>query len=227
MAGGGELGPDLMGPAGNQVALHQGQTVFLGQRPVDRHRRFGPRLRLAPDVDLFFHLVLEKIPLQLPLRGGHAAPDRAEVKFAQLPVLNLLVHHPQALGSFGGDDDAPGVPVDAVAKRGGKGVLPVGGPLLFLVQIGLDVGEEGVYTLALVGVNHQARTLIQQQDVFVLIEDIQPGLVERQKGVLQGGFVKKLVVDIQLHHVAPVQAHIPLAPLAVHLHPLQPDVLLR
>ena len=62
----------------------------------------------------------EKIPLQLSLRRGHAAPDRAEVKFAQLPVLNLLVHHPQALGSFGGDDDAPGVPVDAGRSRGPK-----------------------------------------------------------------------------------------------------------
>ena len=41
--------------------------------------------------------------------------DHTEVALFQFTVLDLLVHYPQALGGLGGDDDAAGVPVDAVA----------------------------------------------------------------------------------------------------------------
>ena len=95
--------------------------------------------------------------------------DHAQVVFLQLPVLDLLIHDPQPLGGLGRNDDPTGVPVDAVAQGGGERVFPVGGPLLFLVQVGLDVGEQGVHPLALVGVDHHTGALVHQQDVLVLI----------------------------------------------------------
>ena len=46
--------------------------------------------------------------------------DYAEVVFFQLTVPDLLVHHPKSLRRFGGDDDAPGVPVDTLHRAGAK-----------------------------------------------------------------------------------------------------------
>ena len=47
------------------------------------------------------------------------------------------------LGVLGGHDDAAGVAVDAVAQGRSKGVLVPGIPLLLLVEVGLNVGDEG------------------------------------------------------------------------------------
>ena len=137
-----------------------------------------------------------------------------------------MVHDPQGLGVLGGDDDAAGVPVNAVAQGGGKGVLLVGAPLLFLVEVGLDVGDEGVDPLPLVGVDHQPRPFVDQEQVLILIEDVQLGLEHRQEGVLRGGGVEKLVVDVKLEQVPLGQTGVPLGPLAVELDPLDADVFL-
>ena len=88
------------------------------------------------------------------------------------------------------------------------------------------MSEEGVHPLVLIWVDHQTGPLVRQQDVLILIEDVQLGLVEGQKGVLRGGLVEKLIVDIQLEHVPHIEAHVPLGALPVHLYPLEPDVLL-
>ena len=169
VSGMGELGPDLVGPPGDQVAFHQRQAMLHRQSAVEGHRRLGPRLGPVGDIDLLFHLVLQEKTLQLSLWGTHAPLDHAQVILVQLPVLDLLVHHPQGLRRLGGDDDAACVSVDAVAQGGGEGVLFVGGPLLLLIEIGLDVGEQGVHPLVLIGVDHQAGALVQQHDLVVLI----------------------------------------------------------
>ena len=153
--------------------------------------------------------------------------DDAQVQLLQLPVPDLLVHHPQGGGGLGGDDDAPGVAVDAVAQGGGKGVLPPGGPLLLLVQVRLDVGDECVHLLLVVGVDHHARALVQQQQVLVLVQDGEPGLIHPQKGVVRGGRIKKLIVNVKLEHVPLLQVRIPPGALPVALHPLEADVFLR
>ena len=44
MSGVGELGPDLVGPAGDQLALHQGQPIGAGQGPVVGLAGFGAGL---------------------------------------------------------------------------------------------------------------------------------------------------------------------------------------
>ena len=104
-----------MGAAGDQLALHQRETVPDGQGAVEGDGGLGPRNRLGADIDLLFHLILPEIALQLSLPLGHRPVDHTEVALFQFTVLDLLVHYPQALGGLGGDDDAAGVPVDAVA----------------------------------------------------------------------------------------------------------------
>ena len=73
MAGGGELGPDLVGAAGDQAAGHQGQAVFLGQGLVEGHGGAPAGDGGFVDGDQLFGLVLEQIALQ-PARGGVMAP---------------------------------------------------------------------------------------------------------------------------------------------------------
>ena len=87
--------------------------------------------------------------------------------------------------------------------------------------------EEGVHLLRLVGVDHQPGPLVRQQEVLVLVEDVQPGLKEGEKEVVLPGLVKKLVVDVQAQHVPLRQPLVPLAALAVALHPLDADILLH
>lgn len=45
--------------------------------------------------------------------------------------------------------------------------------------------------LPLVGVDHQPRPFVDQEQVLILIEDVQLGLEHRQEGVLRGGGVRK------------------------------------
>ena len=53
-----------MGAAGEQLALHQGQTVFYRQSFVVGNGGPGPRLGLFADVDLLFYLILKEVALQ-------------------------------------------------------------------------------------------------------------------------------------------------------------------
>ena len=103
---------------------------------------------------------------------------------------------PPVFGVLGGHDDAAGVPVDAVAQGGGEGMLVPGVPLPLLIEIGLDVGDEGVHLLVFVRVAEQAGGFVQQHQVLVLVDDLQPGLEHREKGVVLPGLVKELVVDV-------------------------------
>ena len=119
--------------------------------------------------DLLFGLVLQKKALDAALRRLGPPQGDAEIGFLDLVVPDLFVEDAQGLGVLGGDDDAAGVPVDAVAEGGGEGILQAGVPLLLLIEIGLDVGEQGVHPLVLVGVDHQTGALVQQHDLVVFI----------------------------------------------------------
>ena len=72
-------------------------------------------------------------------------------------------------------------------RAGVKACSGPGVPLLFLIEVGLDVGDEGVDVLVLVGVDHQAGPLVHQQDVLVLVDDVQLGLEDGQKGIFRRG----------------------------------------
>ena len=122
---------------------------------------------------LLFLLILQQEAGYLPLWGTGTAQGDAQVALVDLPVPDLLIDDAQGLGIFGGDDEASGVAVDAVAQGRGKGVLPPGVPLPFLVKVRLDVIDEGVDLLRLVGVDHQPRPFVQQHQVLILIYDIQ------------------------------------------------------
>ena len=99
--------------------------------------------------------------------------DDAEVAFVDLTVFDLLVQEAQRLGGLGGDDDAAGVAVDAVAERGREGMFFAGTPFTLGVEVGLNVVDERLAVFrAVVRVDGLTRLLIDEEDVLVLIYNI-------------------------------------------------------
>ena len=78
----------------------------------------------------------------------------------------------------------------------GRGTTP------FLVEVGLDVGEQGVDPFALVGVDHQTGALVHQQDVLVLVHDAHARCFDAAEGFLLLGRVKIFVIEVKLHGIA-------------------------
>ena len=58
------------------------------------------------------------------------------------------------------------------------------------------MGDEGVHLFVLVRVAQLARPFVEQHQVFILIDDVQVGLEDAQKGVLLPGLLEELVVDV-------------------------------
>ena len=87
--------------------------------------------------------------------------------------------------------------------------------------------DQGASAVAVVGMDHLAGPLIHKKDVFVFIYDVQRGVGDGEKSVFRAGPLEKFVVDIQLHQVSLIKAHVALAALAVDLDPLQADILLQ
>ena len=56
--------------------------------------------------------------------------------------------------------------------------------------------DESVDLFRLIGVNHQTGTLVRQQQIFILIDNVQFGLEEGEKEIFLIGLVKELVIDI-------------------------------
>ena len=72
-----------------------------------------------------------------------------------------------------------------------------------------------------------AGLFIQQEDVFVLVDDVQPGRADLEVRVFLARFFKKLVVDIELDGIARVQPRVAFGALAVELDALEADVFLQ
>ena len=123
--------------------------------------------------------------------------DDAEIPLVQLPVPDFLIENAQSLGGLGGDDNAAGVPVDAVAQGGRKTVFLPGTPLPLGVEVRLDVVNEGLAVFsAVVGVDRLTGLFVHQQNVLVLIDNVQLGGGNGQIGIFRFRGFKKLVVDI-------------------------------
>ena len=223
----GKLGPYLVGPSGDQAALHQCQAIAGGQHPVVRPAGFAPGLGGVGDKDPVFLGILEKKPNKAPLLFGEGPLYNGEVPLVNLPVPDFLIQDPQSFGGLGGDDDATGVPVNTVAQGGGEGVFLPGPPFFLLVQIGLDLVNEGPAVFRpVVGVDGQPGPFVHQEDVFILVNDIELGGGYGEIGVILPGFVEKLVVDIQRQHIPRLEPGVPFCPGAVQLDPLDADVFL-
>ena len=186
-----------MGAPRFQPTFHQAQAAPAHEGAVIRHGGPRPGLRAAAHIDPVLLRVLEKKTLQGPFRRAGNAQHGAEIALVQLPVPDLLVEDAQGLRILGGDDDAPGVAVDAVAQRRGEGVFLPGPPLAAQQQVGLDVGQQGpLRRLPLRVMAEDAGGLVRQEDVLVLIDDAQLRRRHLAVGVFVAGLLEKFVVYI-------------------------------
>ena len=72
-----------------------------------------------------------------------------------------------------------------------------------------------------------AGLFVDEQNVFVLIDNIELRYVNREVGVFLLGGVKKLVVDIELDRIAEMEPRIAFCSLAVDFNALEADVFLK
>ena len=80
--------------------------------------------------------------------------------------------------------------------------------------------DEGVDLFRFIGVNHQTRALVQQQEILVLVHDVKSGLKQGEEHIFFLWLVKKLIVDIKLQYISLLQPLVPLSPPAVDLDAL-------
>ena len=76
------------------------------------------------------------------------------------------------------------------------------------------------------GMNGLAGFLVNQNDMFVLVDDVQLRYGNSQISVVLLGLLKKLIINIHLQNITALQAGISGRALAVDLDPFQPDVFL-
>ena len=68
---------------------------------------------------------------------------------------------------------------------------------------------------------------VDQQNVFVLIDDVELRRADREVGVFLLRRVEKFVVDVELDEIAFAQARVALSTFAVDLDALEADILLQ
>ena len=56
--------------------------------------------------------------------------------------------------------------------------------------------DECIDFFRFIGMHHKAGTLIEQQDVLVLVDNVQAWLEQRKEHIFLAGLVKKLVIDV-------------------------------
>ena len=165
-------------------------------------------------------LVLAQKALDAALRRLDAAEGDTQIILGDLAVANFVVQNAQRLGIFRRDDDAASVAVDAVAEGGGEGVFLARLPLALLIEVGEHVIDERVDLFVLVGVGKHSRGLVEQHDVFVLIDDLEPRRRDREIDILFARCFEELVVDVALQHVARDELLVALGARAVDLDAL-------
>ena len=146
--------------------------------------------------DFLFLFVLQQKALNPPLRPLGTAHGDAEIELFQLMSPDLLIDDPQRLGVFGGNNNAAGVAVNTVAQSRGKGVFPLGIPFPLLVKICLNVVDEGIDFFRFVRMDGHTGTLVHQQQIFVLVNNVQLGLEHGEKEIFFIGLVKELIIDV-------------------------------
>ena len=222
-----ELRADLVRAPGDKAALHKRETPVGCDRFILRHGGLRPGAGRIVDIDLVILRVLEEIPLEPSGGGARCADDGGEIDLLDLAVFDLFIHDAQRLGVFRRDHDAAGIAVDAIAERGRKAVLPRRVPLALCAEIRLDIGDERIPAPLPRAVAEDARLFVHEQDVFVLIDDIEPGGRDLAPGIFLPRRFKKLVREIDAHRVALGEARLALCRAAVDLYILFPQRLLQ
>ena len=163
----GHVNPDLMGAAGFQTALHIGRAgIALQHRPMGHgipaaghHGHLLPIRRAAADGGVDRACILPEIP-----------HDNAAVCPGQCMILKLCRQSDMGKVVLRRNDEAGGIPVNAVDNAGAQLPIDAGEGTAAVVHQGIDqrpvrVSRRGMY--------HQSLGLVDYNNVIVLVHHVQ------------------------------------------------------
>ena len=170
----GHMGADLVGAAGDEPDLEQGEAAGDSNGLVLGLHVLGAGLLVGHDLHDAAVGVLEQVAAQRAVRRNGAAEGDAEVGLLDLAVLDDLKEELLGLRGLGEDDKAAGAGVEPVAQRLGlEGVLLI---FALLVQVEQRTVEQGVVLRAVYG---KASRLVHHKDLRAVVDDLR-----RAAGVL-------------------------------------------
>ena len=194
----GHVGADLVGAAGDELDLEQGQTARDGDGLILRFHLLGTGLLVLHDLDDAAVSVLEQVAAQRGVRRGGAAKGDTEVSLLHIAVFDGSQEELLGLGRFGDDDQTAGAGVQPVAE--GRGVQIVLLVLTLLVEVEQSTVEQGV---VLGAVHGKASRLVHHKDLRAVVDDLcrAAGVLPRRAFHPLVG-IQHLVQDEQLDLVA-------------------------
>ena len=192
------VGTDLVGAAGDEPDLEQGQTAGDGNGLILGLHVLGTGLLVGHDLHDAPVCILEQVAAQGAVWRGGAAKGDAEVGLFDLAVLDDLKEQLLGLGGLGNEDQTAGAGVQPVAE--GRGVQIVLLVLTLLVEVEQSTVEQGVVLGAIHG---KACRLVHHQDLRAVVDDLcrAAGVLPRRAFHPLVG-IQYLVQDEQLDLVA-------------------------
>ena len=179
----GHVGADLVGAAGDELDLEQGQTAGDGDGLILRFHFLGTGLLVLHDLDDAAVSVLEQVAAQHGVRRGGAAKGDTEVSLLHIAVFDGSQEELLGLGRFGDDDQTAGAGIQPVAE--GRGVEAVLLVFPLLVEIEQGTVEQGVVLRA---IHRKAGGFVDDEDLRAVIHHLRGAA-----GVLPGGTFHPLV----------------------------------
>ena len=162
-----QMDPDLVGTARLQSAAQVGDTGIPGQHlpmgdggtSLGHHRHLLAVAAAAADRGVYGAAVLPEVPHRQTLIGTGQRMIRQLGRQCQMGGV-----------VFGGDDQAAGVPVDAVDDAGTLLAADAGEGVPAMVQQGVD---QRAVRVARRRMHHHAHGLIHHDDVLILVDHVQ------------------------------------------------------
>ena len=192
------VGADLVGAAGDQLHLQQGQTAGDGDGLVPGLHLLGTGLLVLHDLHDAAVSILQQVAAQGGVRRHGTAKGDAEVGLLHLAVLDGRKEQLLGLRGLGNDHKAAGAGVQPVTQGGGVQVVLL--VLALLVQVQQRTVQQSIVLRA---VHRNASGLVHDQDLRAVIHHLR-----RSAGVLpRGAFhpavgVQHVIQDEQLDLVA-------------------------
>ena len=192
------VGADLVGAAGDELHLEQGQTAGDGDGLVAGLHVLGTRLLVLHDLHDAAVGILEQIAAEGGVRGRGTAEGDTEVGLFYLAALDGGEEQLLGLRRLCDDDKAAGAGVEAVAEGGGVDVILL--VLALLVEVEQSAVQQGV----VVGTVHgEAGGLVDDEDLGAVVHHLRRAAgVFPRRAVYTLVSVQNIVKDEQLDLIA-------------------------
>ena len=164
------VGADLVGAAGDQLHLQQGQTAGDGDGLVPGLHLLGTGLLVLHDLHNAAVGILQQVAAQGGVRRHGTAKGDAEVGLLHLTVLDGRKEQLLSLRGLGNDHKAAGAGVQPVAQGGGVQVVLL--VLALLVQVQQRAVQQSI---VLRTVHRNAGGLVHDQDLRAVVHHLRRG----------------------------------------------------